>query len=89
MAAACNRQGRDRRQGNLRRALPTSGSELWFESGLLAEFIGGNPVDGPMPFDWNRLRVVRVDGVLLALAEQMKTVLLEVPDKVAALNRHS
>ena len=63
-------------------------SEPWGKACLFAQFVRGDAVDGAMALDRNGLCVVGVNGVLLAFAEEVIAVLFEVPDDVAALDRH-
>jgi hypothetical protein len=62
------------------------GLELGSKACLLAELVCGDTVELSMPLDWYDLGSVRVDGMVRPFAEQIEAMLLEIADKVNALD---
>jgi hypothetical protein len=59
------------------------------DASLLADFIGGNPIKLFVPFDGNHSGTICVDRVVGTFSQQIKSVLLKVPNEVTSLDRHA
>ena len=64
-------------------------SELGFNAGLLAEFVGGDAIELFVAFDRNYLCSVGIDGVICTLSEKIETILLQVSDEITSFDRHA
>jgi hypothetical protein len=61
-------------------------SELGSKTCLLTELVCGDTVELLMPFDRDNLGSVRVNGMVRAFPEQIEAMLLEVANKINALD---
>lgn len=63
-------------------------SELGLDPSLLADFVGGNPIELFVALDGNYFGTIGVDGVVSAFSQQIEMILLQMSDEITSLDRH-
>ena len=63
--------------------------ELGFNTGLLTEFVGGDPIELFVTLDGNDLVTVGVNGVIGSFPQEIETMLLHVPEEFTSFDRHA
>ena len=54
--------------------------KFWVQSSLFAEFVGCDSIKLSVPFDWNYLFVVCVNGMFTPFSKQIEAVLFQITD---------
>ena len=62
--------------------------EFWLQSGLFTQLICSNSIEGSVSLNWYCLYFIGVNCMVTAFPEKIKSVFLNIFDKVAAFNRH-
>ena len=64
------------------------GLVFWLYASLFAYLICGDPIKLFVSLYRNYFRVICINGMVATFTQQIKTVLLQVPNEIPSLNRH-
>ena len=62
----------------IRLVIDSARLKFWMKAGLFAEFVGGDSIELPVPFDRNYFLAICVNGMLTTLSEQIESVFFKI-----------
>ena len=65
-----------------------TGLKLGRDTGLLADFVGRDPIELFVALDRNYLDAICIDGMVAAFSQQVEAIFFQISGEVTSFNRH-